>query len=237
MRFSFKGLYPAHGRHTLDVIACGDSLCVNEWLCCFLPSRPWWLPIRDTTPNAAAQWEKEIAGIEKRQRTKPPAKGGIVFAGSSTIRMWDTAKGFPGWHTANSGFGGSEIRDVTHFADRIILKHEPRAIVFYAGDNDVNSRRSPEQVFSDYKAFVAKIHKRLPKTRLYFVSIKPSILRWKQYATQTKANKLVKDYCASDDRLAYIDIVAQIARRQRTAQARVIQGGRTAPVRQGLQRS
>ena len=162
-------------------------------------------PARETDRNA--RWEKEVSAIEKRQAATPPAKGGIVFAGSSTIRLWDLGKSFPDWKATNSGFGGSEIRDVTHFAGRLIFKHDPRAIVFYAGDNDVNSRRTPEQVLTDFRAFAEATHKALPKTRIYFIAIKPSPARWAQYETQTKANALVKDLCAKDDRLAYIDVV------------------------------
>lgn len=153
-----------------------------------------------------ARWEKEVAAIEKRQAARPPERGGIVFTGSSTIRMWDLAKSFRDWGPANSGFGGSEIRDVTHFADRLVFKHEPRAIVFYAGDNDVNSGRTPEQVVADFRAFVEATHKALPRTRVYFIAIKPSPARWKQYETQAKANALVKDLCAKDERLTYIDV-------------------------------
>ena len=70
--------------------------------------------------DRAAKWDKEVAAIEKRQTDKPPDKGDIVFAGSSTIRLWDLAKSFPDWKVTNSGFGGSEIRDSTLFADRLI---------------------------------------------------------------------------------------------------------------------
>ena len=160
-------------------------------------------------PDAArmARWEKEVAGIEKRQKAMPVAKGGVVFAGSSTIRIWDVAKAFPDLKPINSGFGGSEIRDVTYFADRIILNHEPRTIVFYAGDNDINSKRTPEQVLADFKDFVETVHKKLPKTRIHFIAIKPSRLRWKQFEAQTKANNMVKEFCAKDERLGYIDVV------------------------------
>lgn len=154
-----------------------------------------------------ARWEKEVSAIENRQAENRPAKGGIVFAGSSTVRLWDLARSFPDWRATNSGFGGSEIRDVTHFADRLIFKHEPRAIVFYAGDNDVNSRRTPEQVLADFRAFVEAIRKKLPAARIYFIAIKPSPSRWKQFETQSQANKSVREYCAGDDRLTYIDIV------------------------------
>jgi len=153
-----------------------------------------------------ARWEKEITALEKKQAEHPPEKGGVVFAGSSTIRLWDLSTTFP--KATNSGFGGSEIRDVTHFADRIILKHEPRAIVFYAGDNDVKSGRTSLQVKEDFEAFGDFVHKRLPKTKVYFISIKPSIARWSLYDVQTKANDLVKQYCARDERLGYIDVVA-----------------------------
>jgi lysophospholipase L1-like esterase len=156
--------------------------------------------------DRAAKWEKDVTAIEKRQAEKPTAKGEIVFAGSSSIRLWDLAKSFPDWNATNSGFGGSEVRDSTRFAERLILKHEPRAIVFYAGDNDIANNRTPEQVRDDFKAFVAAVHKALPKTRIHFIAIKPSIARWKRYETIQKANALVKEFTATDDRLGFIDI-------------------------------
>jgi hypothetical protein len=160
-----------------------------------------------TEYDRAAKWEKEVAAIEKKQAEHPPAKGGIVFTGSSTIRLWDLDKSFPDWKATNSGFGGSEIRDVTHFADRLVFKHDPRAIVFYAGDNDINSGRTPDQVFADFKAFVEAAHTAIPKARIYFIAIKPSPSRWAKYETQSKANALVKEFCSKDDRLTYIDVV------------------------------
>jgi hypothetical protein len=157
--------------------------------------------------DRADKWEKEVAALEKKQAEKPPQKGGIVFTGSSTIRRWDLDPSFPDWKATNSGFGGSEIRDVTHFADRLVFKHEPRAIVFYAGDNDINSGRTPEQVFSDFKAFVEAAHKAAVKAHIFFIAIKPSPSRWAKYDAQKKANALVKELCSKDDRLTYIDVV------------------------------
>ena len=165
-------------------------------------------PVKEA--DRPAKWEKEVAAIEKRQADKPPEKGGIVFAGSSTIRLWDLGKSFPDWNAINSGFGGSEIRDVTHFADRLVFKHEPRAIVFYAGDNDTKSGRTEEQVLADFQAFVAATHKVLPKTHVYFIAIKPSPSRWELFDVQTRANALVKEFCGTDERLGYIDIVTPL---------------------------
>lgn len=154
-----------------------------------------------------AKWEKEVAAIEKRLKDAPPKAGGVVFAGSSSIRLWDLKKSFPGRDYGNVGFGGSQIRDCTHFAARLVTPFKPKAVVFYAGDNDVAAGRTPEQVCNDFRAFCAAVHNDVPKCRVLFVAVKPSIARWKQYDAQTKANRLVKDVCAADPRLGFVDIV------------------------------
>jgi lysophospholipase L1-like esterase len=154
-----------------------------------------------------ARWEPEIAAIEKRLKESPPKKGGVVFAGSSTIRLWDLHKSFPDWKPVNCGFGGSLIVDSTHFASRLILPLEPRAVVFYAGDNDVYGGRTPDQIRDDYRAFVKTVQDKLPACKIYYLPIKPSIARWDKYEIQTKANALVKEDVAKNDKLGYIDIV------------------------------
>jgi lysophospholipase L1-like esterase len=157
-----------------------------------------------------AKWEKEIAAIEKRLADAPPKTGSLVFAGSSSIRLWNLKKSFPDLDAVNVGFGGSQIPDSTHFAPRIILPLKPSAIVFYAGDNDIAAGRKPAQVAADFEAFAAAVHKDLPKCRVLFVAVKPSIARWKQFDTQTKANALVKEFCEKDERLTFVDVVPQM---------------------------
>jgi lysophospholipase L1-like esterase len=152
-------------------------------------------------------WESSIRSFEERDRKQPPQPGGVLFLGSSSIRLWDTAKAFPKEATINRGFGGSQIADSIHFADRIAIPYKPRMIVFYAGDNDIAVGKSAEQVLVDYKEFVGKIHAQLPETRIAFVAIKPSPFRWKLFERQQKANRLVENYSNADKRLAYIDVV------------------------------
>src|SRR5258708_403440 len=62
-------------------------------------------------PAAAAhdfdKWEKEIAAYEAADRANPPPKGGVLFIGSSTIRLWTTlAEDFPDHKVINRGIGG-----------------------------------------------------------------------------------------------------------------------------------
>src|SRR5438876_9765740 len=75
------------------------------------------------------KWEKDIAAFEQSDRTNPPPKGALLFIGSSTIGRWKTlAKDFPKHRVINRGFGGSEIVDSTHFAQRIIFPYDPQVV-------------------------------------------------------------------------------------------------------------
>jgi lysophospholipase L1-like esterase len=159
-----------------------------------------------------AKWEMAITAIEKRLAADPPKPGAVFFAGSSSIVLWDLKKWFPDKACVNVGFGGSVIRDSTHFAPRILTPHKPGTIVFYAGDNDIAQNRSPEEVFSDFRAFVGAVRKENSTCHVLFIPVKPSIARWKRFDTQTKANALVRDFCSNGEHLGYIDIVPLMLR-------------------------
>jgi len=161
-------------------------------------------------PTDAARferWEKDVSGIEKRLTAAPPKAGGVVFAGSSSTRLWKLDESFPGKGYVNVGFGGSELRDSTHVVPRLISPHRPAAVVLYAGDNDINAGRTPEQLKADFQAFVAAVHKDAPDCKVLFVAVKPSVARWAKYEVQSKANALVKGVCDGNAKLRYVDIV------------------------------
>ncbi len=155
--------------------------------------------------DPAARWEEHIRKFEEADRNKPPQPDGILFVGSSSIRMWDTDKWFPGAGVINRGFGGSQISDVNYFAERIVLKYRPRVIVFYAGDNDVAKGKSPKRVLGDFKAFAGLVADELPDTHIVYVPIKPSLARWKLWPIMREANAMIKEFIDSKDNLHYAD--------------------------------
>src|SRR5436309_8019018 len=140
--------------------------------------------------DRSARWEKDVAAIEKRLAADPPRPGAVFFAGSSTVVRWNLKASFPDLDAVNVGFGGSEVRDSTHFAGRLLGPHRPAAVVFYAGDNDLAAGRAPGLVADDFKAFVAAVHRDVPGCRVLFLSIKPSPARWKKLDDQARANAL-----------------------------------------------
>jgi len=152
-----------------------------------------------------SRWEKAIAAFEQNDQADPPPKHAILFAGSSSIVFWDLKRSFPDLATINRGFGGSQLADTVHFADRIIVKAQPRTIVFYSGDNDLARGRSPAQVRDAFRDFVATVHKDLSNTKIVFIGIKPSPSRWKLVEQQKQANALIEADCKADPRLLFID--------------------------------
>ena len=158
-------------------------------------------------PLSLERYEPQIRAFETADRASMPAPGGIVFVGSSSIRLWTSlAADFPGLPVLNRGFGGSTFPEANHYVSRAVLRYRPRTVVLYEGDNDITLGRSPQQVLADYREFVRLVRDSLPRARIVFIGIKPSPSRWKLVDLQREANRLVRDVVARDTLLAYVDV-------------------------------
>lgn len=175
------------------------------------------LPALARTPAPAAPqvpsqvsnvaWAGDMAQFAAQDAATPPPRGGIEFIGSSSIRMWEgLATDFPGQPVFNRGFGGSEVRDSTWYADRIVIPYAPCKVFFYAGDNDLNSGRSPGQVHDDVVAFVNRVHRDLPRTTVEYISIKPSPSRANLLPAINDANARIKATLATLPNTGYTDV-------------------------------
>jgi lysophospholipase L1-like esterase len=180
--------------------------------CASAPPPPPSTPARRTVDATPAplnleRYETAIRAFETADRASMPAPGGIVFVGSSSIRLWTSlAADFPGLPVLNRGFGGSTFPEANHYLGRAVLRYRPRTVVVYEGDNDIALGRSPRQVLADYREFVRRVRDSLPRTRVVFIGIKPSPSRWKLVELQREANRLVRDVVATDTLLSYVDV-------------------------------
>jgi lysophospholipase L1-like esterase len=143
--------------------------------------------------------------------THPPPQHGVLFVGSSSIRLWTTLAGdFPGVPTINRGFGGSAIADSTYYANRIIVPYHPKLIVFYAGDNDIADGRTPQQVIADFKAFVVRVRRDLPNVAVAYLSIKPSVARMAMWPQMRAANHGIARWARTTKDVTFVDIAAKM---------------------------
>ena len=154
------------------------------------------------------RFEDSIREFEEIDRTNPPPRGAIGVTGSSSIDQWyhrmpaDLAP-LP---VIPRGFGGSNLNDLQHFAPRIVLPYQPRAVVIYEGDNDLFAGIAPRTVRVRFEALVAWLHRKLPGARIYYISTKPSPRRASLWPKTVKLNASIRAVCDRDPLLTYIDV-------------------------------
>lgn len=160
----------------------------------------------EPTPKGPERFKADIAAFVAEDTKQPPAPGGVLFTGSSSIRLWKTlAADFPGVRTINRGFGGSYLSDCVHFFDQLVPAHRPRLVVVFAGSNDLHVGRTPEEVAASFRAFCAKLHAALPETKLLYISIGYAPVRWKIADKMAFANALIAAHCEADPRRKFVD--------------------------------
>ncbi|MEE2636443.1 MAG: GDSL-type esterase/lipase family protein [Acidobacteriota bacterium] len=166
-------------------------------------------------PIDPARYETAIQAFEAQDQGMMPPAGAIVVTGSSSIARWnaDMKADLAPLTVIPRGFGGSAMADVLHFADRIILPYEPRAVVIYEGDNDTGRFRVPPTTIArELEQIISQIHTALPDTRVYVMSVKPSLAREAVWDKAQETNELYQTLAASDERLRYIDVATPFLR-------------------------
>lgn len=152
-------------------------------------------------------FEADIQNYEKMDQSSPPDEGVIVFIGSSSFTLWGSVEeDMKPLNVINRSFGGSQMYQVSYFADRVIIPYKPSKIVVYEGDNDMLDK-TPETFIGEVESFVRKIHYHLPDTEIYFVSVKMSPDREPIWHKYEESNKLLKEFTDKTDKVEFIDLV------------------------------
>lgn len=154
----------------------------------------------------------EIQDFRHRDSLQMPAKHGIVFLGSSSIRKWVNAEDhFKKYHVINRGFGGSTLAQASEYLDYLVFPYEPREIVIYSGENDIATDHvDAEETFNRCKTLITKIRERLPKVPIVFLSIKQSPSRIEFTDVVLKANTLIKAYLSTLPKATFLDVNAKM---------------------------
>ncbi|WP_339794596.1 SGNH/GDSL hydrolase family protein [uncultured Imperialibacter sp.] len=131
-----------------------------------------------------------------------------LFTGSSSIKLWDDiAERFPKKNVVNRGFGGSSMSDLLYYTDELLFKYSPSKIFIYEGDNDIASGKTPDQILADAKTIVAQIREKLPKNvKVYFISAKPSVSRWKLKDNYVDFNTQLEAWTKTEAGVKYVDV-------------------------------
>jgi lysophospholipase L1-like esterase len=163
----------------------------------------------DAAHDAAHQrWKRALDAFDAADKAQPLAPGGVLFVGSSSIRMWShLAQDFPALPVViNRGFGGSTMADCELLVRELVLPHQPRHVLVYAGDNDLAEGRMPLQVLRSFAQFARAVRAALPQARISFIAIKPSPSREALMPRIRETNDIVAAYLRTQANADYIDV-------------------------------
>ncbi|MCR9106296.1 MAG: GDSL-type esterase/lipase family protein [Gammaproteobacteria bacterium] len=158
-------------------------------------------------------WEADIAALEKKTAGRFAPGEGVVFVGSSSIRLWSTLEqDMAPIPVIQHGFGGAKIQDVVHYADRLITNYQPRAVVVFVATNDITpeAAKPPRVVLAAYQALIEKIRRENADLPVFYIAITPSILRWSVWDVAQQVNALIAQWSKTQRNLYVIDTGAAL---------------------------
>jgi hypothetical protein len=151
---------------------------------------------------------KEVAAFKAIDQKTSPAKGQILFIGSSTFTIWQDAQAFfPSHKILNRAFGGSRLLDQMNFVNDVVFPYEPKQIVIYCGENDLGGEPNlpAYKVLERFEKLYGLLRARLPKTPIAYVSMKPSPSRFHLASKFIAANRWIREFCEKQPSTEFID--------------------------------
>jgi hypothetical protein len=143
-------------------------------------------------------WENDIRQFEQLDKSVNYSPDAVMFAGSSSIRLWATLESdMSPYPVIQRGYGGAKLSDFAVYADRIIVPHHCRAIVIFIA-NDITgseSDKTPREVAALFRYVLKTIRKTHPDTPVFWIAITPTPSRWSVWNEISKANNRIMDIC------------------------------------------
>ncbi|TNE45661.1 MAG: hypothetical protein EP343_26290 [Deltaproteobacteria bacterium] len=178
------------------------------------PEKPPALPTWNDNPCAHQSKHKpgyasQVASWTSQDAKSLPLANGLLVIGSSSIRLWKLLQqDLTEWQVIHRGYGGSLLWDTVAHAEKIVIPYKPRAILIYAGTNDIARGTSPAEVLTGYRCLVQKVKKGLGDIPIVFIGITPNPSRWGKWNLSSQLNGEVKKLADQWPGLHYVDIAA-----------------------------
>ncbi len=145
------------------------------------------------------------------------------------------AEDFPGLPVINRGFGGSGVADAVRYLDRVVVPLSPRAVVLYAGGNNIGTL-TPPAIAAEMSTLVVALRAALPTTRIILLSLKPTRARAGQAEIVREVNRRYAELAAAHAEVVYVDLWTPFLDATGQPDARWLADDGHHPSREGYQR-
>ena len=152
-------------------------------------------------------WENDIKNFEQLDKNEKYKEDAILFAGSSSIRLWTSLeKDMAPYHIIQRGYGGAKLSDFVVYAGRIFDPHQCKAIVLFIANDITGTQldKTPKEVAALFRNVLRTIRKKHPATPVFWIAITPTASRWKVWPEIQKANSLIKEICDNQKNTYFI---------------------------------
>jgi len=186
-----------------------ESDFFRKLLVCLLLWAGFMTPVISGFSQATPPFYKEVMAFKHQDSISFPAKGQVLFIGSSSFTKWtDVQDYFPGVPILNRAFGGSSLIHLIYYQNDIIYPYQPSKIFIYCGENDFagDDTLPGDSVVARFKKLFSDIRAKLPKVPIVYVSMKPSPARKKRLAKYEVANFEIREYLKKQKKASYVDV-------------------------------
>lgn len=155
------------------------------------------LKIYQDLPEVKA-WEPEITKFETLDKTTKYPDDAIIFAGSSSIRLWSGIEAdMASYKVIQRGYGGAKLSDFAVYADRILSPHQCSAMVLFIGNDVIGSQKdkTPEEVKRLFLNVLRTFRKDHPSDPVFWIAITPTSSRWNAWPKIIQVNDIIRKTC------------------------------------------
>ena len=160
------------------------------------------------TKEATSKWEKDIINFEQLDKSVKDPENAILFAGSSSIRLWSTLReDVAPYPVIQRGFGGSRFSDLAVYAKRIIYPHQFRALVIFEANDITGGKadKTPAEVVKLFGEIVKTVRKKYKDQPILLFEITPTKSRWAVWPIVKQTNQLLKESCSKMHNTYFIE--------------------------------
>jgi lysophospholipase L1-like esterase len=154
----------------------------------------------------------EIARFDSLDKVEDHPANAILFTGSSSIRLWSTmGEDMAPYATINRGFGGARVEDLAYYLKRIVYPHDFKAIVLFAGTNNITG--APGEMPADSILYWVHdinrmIRKKYPVVPIFWITVTPTPSREKVLGRVQSYNRQLAEMLGKENNVHLIDTEA-----------------------------